>query len=111
MVQNIVFERIVATARDVDVSFLLPDGSTVDVPQDILSKSSVLHQTICTAEYEIVDLTLPKGFLTSWLHCIDALMIGSSHSDSVKPCREVSNDGPRLLEFLKMWNFAALLAV
>lgn len=66
------FERIVLIVHDIDVQLELPDGSTVDVPQDV-ARSKLLTQAISTENSGTVSLNAPKGFLASWLQCISAL--------------------------------------
>lgn len=82
--------------RDADVSFMLPDGSTSTVPQEMFSQSTVLCEAVEAASDEDLSLNLPKGLFQSWLAGMDAPTVGSA---SEEESYFVAKD-PRLLDYL-----------
>ena len=62
------------TERDEDVVFLLPDGSSVAVPNDTVCRSAMLQEAIRTGEgATTVAITLPQCVLQDWIQSVDAL--------------------------------------
>ena len=62
------YERIVLEVRDSAVEVGFPDGTRLDVPRDVISRSKLLTQTICSAEHDgNITLHFPKGVLQTWL--------------------------------------------
>lgn len=62
-------ESVTVVANAGNASFRLPDGSVVDVAQEVLSRSSLLLQTLTENEDMTTfhRLETPRGFLRSWL--------------------------------------------
>ena len=97
------FDDVVVTVMDSGVSISFRDGYSIDVPEHIINRSSLLRQTIETVDAGgFTSLSILKGALTSWLKCLRELNIGAAHSGrSDEPCMDVP-DGQTLLEYLKV---------
>ena len=66
----ILFERIVLKVSDSVVDFGFPDGSRLDVPREVISRSKLLTETIVSADHDgDISLNFPKGVLQTWLLC------------------------------------------
>lgn len=97
-----VMDVVTATVRDEDISLRLPAGSSVNVPQDTLSRSTVLRQALSDGGTEDdLNFTLPSGVLASWLQCTAALKSGFARVKCATPGTDACT-GKRLLEFLKV---------
>jgi hypothetical protein len=86
------FARIEVTAIDEGAALLFPDGSTAHVPSDILSRSTVLRQSLSETDGLCVRVDIVK----SWLECVEVLK---------RPVSGQASD-PHLLEFLLVWHLA-----
>lgn len=61
-------EYIVAVLNDERLLFQFEDSSSIDVPREVVSSSTVLQQALSDAEKdEDVPFYCPKGYLQSWL--------------------------------------------
>lgn len=106
---SLLLDVIVGTVRDKDVTLRLPDGSTATVPQDTLSRSTVLRQAIpCAGNESDVSFSVPKGVLTCWLQSIAALGNGFAHAESATAFTDASK-GIQLLGFLKVCCYCVTL--
>ena len=95
------FDDVVVTVIDSGVSISFPDGYSIDVPEQIINRSSLLRQTIETLDTGgFASLPILKDALVSWLKCLREMNIGAAHSGPPEePC---TPDGETLLEFLKV---------
>ena len=85
--------------------FCLPDGSSVQVPHDIIRRSAMLQEAMHASDTAAnVSITLPKGVLQDWLQSVDALKALTS---SPAHHTDIAND-PRLLRYLTVRCFACL---
>lgn len=75
-------ERVEVTVTDIGVRLLLPDRSSTDVPQDVLSRSSVLLDNLDDAKSgDRFPITMPQGLMSSWLQ-----HVACPTSDSAGAC-------------------------
>ena len=93
------YDSITITEREDGVILLLPDGSSVEVPQDTIRRSATLQEAIHTEEMgNFVSISLPPGVLQDWLQSVDALKAATAttgHGTGL-------SHNPRLLKFLKV---------
>ena len=96
-------DDVVVTVMDSSVSISFHDGYSIDVPQHIFNRSSLLRQTIETVDAGgSASLSILKVALTSWLKCLRELKIGAALSGpSEQPCMDMP-DGETLVEYLKV---------
>ena len=87
-------ERVVLNVRDGDVQLAFSDGSTVDVPQKVIWRSKLLHEAISQDLSGSITLAVPRGVLSSWLECLDALHLTSTEQQAVGRCRCVALRDP-----------------
>ena len=93
---------ILATVGDIDVSLLFPDGSTVEVTQDTISKSQVLREIIpTTSADDKVLLTAPKGVVVNWLQSMAAIKSDFAYTRPAAPWSGEDSDA-QLTAFLKV---------
>ena len=97
------FDDVVVTVMDSGVSISFPDGYSIDVPEHIINRSSLLRQTIETVDTDgFASLSILKDALASWLKCLRELNIGAAHSGpSEEPCMD-NPDGDTLLGYLRV---------
>ena len=83
------FDDVVVTVMDSGVSISFRDGYSIDVPEHIIKRSTLLRQTIETVDTGgVTSLSILKGALASWLKYLRGLTIGT--------------DGETLLKCLKV---------
>ena len=97
------YERIVFEVRDSAVELGFPDGTRLDVPHDVISRSKLLTETICSAETNgVIPLHVPKGVLQTWL------LASALHSPNL--CSPFSSElsvyDPQLPAYTKVRNAA-----
>lgn len=78
------WDRVFAVVDATTIAFRFQDGSTVRVPRSIVSRSTILSQTLEDAQDgDEVALQLPAGVLQAWLQHVaphttaDLLTVGS----------------------------------
>ena len=93
------YDCITVTERDEGVVLLLPDGSSLAVPNDTVRRSAMLQEAIHTGESATyMAITLPQGVVTDWLQSVDALNAAvTSTGHGIDVARH-----PRLLKFLRV---------
>ena len=68
------YETLMLTDNDEGVVFRLPDGSSVEVPQATVRRSSMLQEALQSSDNATcVPITCPRGVLRDCLQSIDAL--------------------------------------
>ena len=93
------FDNITLIERDEGVVLCLPDGLSVEVPQDTLRRSAVLQEAIQTSETGTnVSTPLPRGYMQDWLQSVDALMAAAT---STGHGTDIASN-PRLLQFIRL---------
>ena len=93
------FDCFTVTERDEDVVFLLPDGSSVAVPNDTVRRSAMLQEAIRTGEgATTVAIALPQGVLQDWIQSVDALKAAATLTGN---STDVAHH-PDLLKFLRV---------
>ena len=93
-------DDVVVTVMDSVVSISFRDGS-IDVPDHILDRSSLLRHTIETVDTSsFFSLPILKSAVASWLKCLRELNV-VAFWPSEEPCMDIP-DGETLLEYLKV---------
>lgn len=72
-------DTIVCTVSDGAVSARLPDGAHVNIPAEIIARSTIISDMVSEVPYE-GDLTLPSPgkWLQAWVQCAAAAQASSS---------------------------------
>lgn len=72
-------DRICIKRKESEASLSMPDGSTVDVPLNVLRRSTILQEAIADIQIDNdAFITAPNGLLQSWLQCIEILPSGKA---------------------------------
>ena len=67
------YDRITVTEGGEVVTLCLPDGSSAEVPQATIRRSTTLQEAIQSSDAASkVSITLPRGVLQDWLQSVDA---------------------------------------
>ena len=97
-------DDVVVTVMHSAASISFRDGYSLDVPEHIFNRSSILRQTIETVdESGIVTLPIRKDALASWLKCLRELNVRAAHSGPSEQPSIDTPDGETLVEYLKVW--------
>ena len=73
------FDVVVVTVMDSGVSISFRYGDSIDVPEHIINRSSLLRQIIETVGSGFASLSTRKVARASWLMCLRELNIGAAH--------------------------------
>ena len=102
------YERIVLEVRDSAVELGFPDGTRLDVPRDVIARSTLLTQTICSPEYNgHITLPVPKGVIQTWL--LASALQSRSLCSPFSP--ELSAYDPQLPAYTNVRDFAASMVL
>lgn len=72
-------DYVSCVVREGGVGMTLPSGILVDVPSELLQRSTTLRDAIPTDEVGIVvQIVAPQGFIESWLQCTAVFEPGAS---------------------------------
>ena len=92
------YDNITVTESGDGAVLWLPDGSSVEVPQDTIHRSAVLQEAVNTSDVATNEtITLPQGILQDWLQSIDALKAAAASTAGTDIVHH-----PRLIHFLKV---------